>query len=245
MQQRRAPAFGFCFGHQVAQKSWGRQERHLLTIQRRMLEPEPVHRAAAGALARPTWRLQVLRRQGSLAVRRQGEVAAQPGALVLPQVGDARAAQAANGYRDRRHSVSAGRNADPGTALRGRSRPSRATAIQRQAARRQALSVHPHQRPGTVAKDDGCAQDAARWSALLRAIYRRHVSTPDARYRQSTLPTHTVQSSDHWERPAGVSVLPHQALSSAVYRRHQQRRLSADRRPDGRLSRWQVRQRAG
>src|SRR5438094_10372387 len=59
---------------------------------------EPAHRSAAGTTARPARRLQVLRRQGRAAVCRQGAVAAQSRALVLPQIGHARPMHAPDGH---------------------------------------------------------------------------------------------------------------------------------------------------
>src|SRR5215831_6446563 len=141
------------------------------------------HFASSGtaqAAARQARRVQVLRRQGRTAVCRQGQVAAQPRALVLSEDGNARAAEAADGDRGRRDPVPAGRNANDGAALRGRSGPTRATTLQRQATRRQTLPVHPHQCPRAMAKDDGRATHAARRSTLLRPIHGRDIRSSNA-----------------------------------------------------------------
>src|ERR1700738_1896762 len=60
-------------------------------------------RYTAGETARPTRRIQVLRRQGRVAVRRQGQLAAQPRALLLSEDGRPRASQGADGHRGRGH----------------------------------------------------------------------------------------------------------------------------------------------
>ena len=53
----------------------------------------------------------------------------------------------------------------------------------------------------------------ARRCALLRAVYRCDLGSANARHDQPALPAHPVHASDHRQRPAGVPVLPHQALS--------------------------------
>src|SRR5436190_15695635 len=184
---------------------------------------------AAGGLPLP-------RPERRRAVRRQGEVLAAAGALVLPAERryphrDPAAPGAGRRRRGDRH-PERGRGASSGAEPR----EAAPAAVQRPAARRQVLPVHRRHGRGRVPARYVHARAPPPGSRLLRAVREREEGARDPRRPQPGLPVPSVRGAE-----AGpplrdpVSRLPHRPLPGAVRRLRVERGLSRDHRPGDRI----------
>ena len=197
-------------------------------------------RAYPSAASRPARRLHDVRGGRPHPVHREGRLAPKPGAVVLSGLGRARVPHDQDGRararraHDRRHQRD--RGADP----RGEPHQAPSAAVQRAAARRQAVSVSQGDQRAVSARRVHAGGEGRR-RAVLRAVHQCARLAGADRSRAHGVPAAHVSRADRRAPQAAVPAVPHQALSRAVRRLSVRGRLRQARRRGGAFSRRALR----
>ena len=117
------------------------------------------------------------------------------------------------------------RDRDRGAAARGEPDQAAAPALQRAAARRQVVSLHPHHRRPRGAADPQAPRRAQPQGRLLRAVRGRQRGQPHHHGAGARLPDPLLLGRGVREPHAALPAAPDQALLGAVHRRDLARRL--------------------
>ena len=186
-------------------------------------------RAARDAPAQPG-RLPLSRRGRRRPLRRQGEVAARPGAQLFQPAATAATGSSGWSSGSRRVEVIVTSSRGGGAAPRAEPRQAPPAAVQRPAARRQVVPVHRRHGGGRVPAGDVHARAAPARHRLLRPVREREEGARDARRAQPRVPVPAVRGPE--ARPPlrhPVPRLPHRALHCAVHRGDLARRTTGRR----------------